>query len=282
MPPTRATTPDGVVLALHDLGGDGPPALLVHATGFHARVLGPLAHSLGTRFHSLALDLRGHGESGVPPDLNFDWAGFGTDVLTAVDAFGLEGPVGVGHSCGGASLLLAEEARPGTFSTLYCFEPIVFPSGTLPVPDPSEVLARKARQRREVFSSRQEAYANYASKPPLDVLHPDALAAYVEFGFEDLPDGSVRLRCRGENEALMYEAGLRHTAYSRLNAVKCPAVIACGAESSSFGRADFEPVVERLANASLEVLPRLGHFGPLEAPSAVADSVIRDLDPPPA
>ena len=56
-----------------------------------------------------------------------------------------------------------------------------------------------------------------------------------EFGFEDLPNGTVRLRCRGENEALMYEGGLRHTAFSRLNAVKCPVVIACGAESHSFG-----------------------------------------------
>ena len=282
MPPTRATTPDGVVLALHDLGGEGPPALLVHATGFHGQVFSPLAHYLGTRFRCLALDLRGHGESGVPPDLNFDWAGFGTDVLTAVDALGIEGPVGIGHSCGGASLLLAEEARPGTFSALYCFEPIVFASGALSVPDPSALLARKARQRREVFSSRREAYASYAAKPPLDVLHPDALEAYVEFGFEDLPDGSVRLRCRGENEARMYEGGLRHTAFSRLNAVKCPTVIASGAESRNFARADFEPLVERLVDASLEVIPGIGHFGPLEAPSAVSDSVIRDLDPPPA
>jgi pimeloyl-ACP methyl ester carboxylesterase len=269
-------------LALYDLGGGGPPALLVHATGFHARVLGPLAHGLGPRFHCLALDLRGHGESGVAQDRNFNWDGFATDVLTAVDALGLDCPVGIGHSCGGASLLLAEEARPGTFSALYCFEPIVFPPGAPPAPDLSAPLARTARQRREVFSSRQEAYANYASKPPLDVLYPDALAAYVEFGFEDLPDGSVRLRCRGENEALMYEAGLRHTAYSRLNAVRCPVVIACGAESRSFGRADVEPVVERLGHGRLEILPGLGHFGPLEAPSAVAASVIQDLDPPPA
>ena len=33
---------DGVVLALHDLGVDGPPLLLCHATGFHGRVWAPL------------------------------------------------------------------------------------------------------------------------------------------------------------------------------------------------------------------------------------------------
>ncbi len=282
MPPIRATTPDGVTVALHDLGGDGPPALLVHATGFHGRALGPLARSLGSRLHCLALDLRGHGESGVTADLDFDWVGFGTDVLTAVDALGLEGPVGIGHSCGGAALLLAEEARPGTFSALYCFEPVVLPFDRPPSPDPSGPLARGARQRREIFASRQEASANYASKPPLCNLDPEALAAYVEFGFEDLPDGTVRLRCRGQNEALIYESGFRHPAFSRLAAVDCPVVLACGGESDDFGPATLELLVEHLANGRVEVLPGLGHFGPLQQPGVVADSVIRALDPPPA
>jgi pimeloyl-ACP methyl ester carboxylesterase len=269
-------------VALHDLGGDGPPALLVHATGFHGRALGPLARGLGGRLHCLALDLRGHGESGVTADLDFDWVGFGTDVLTAVDALGLEGPVGIGHSCGGAALLLAEEARPGTFSTLYCFEPVVVPFDHPPSPDPSGPLARGARQRREIFASRQEALANYASKPPLCALDPEALAAYVEFGFEDLPDGTVRLRCRGENEALIYERGFRHPAFSRLAAVDCPVVLACGGESDDFGPVTLELLVEHLANGRVEVLAGLGHFGPLERPGVVADSVIRALDPPPA
>jgi pimeloyl-ACP methyl ester carboxylesterase len=278
VPPTRATTTDGVVLALHDLGGDGPPALLVHATGFHGQVFSPLARGLGRRLHCLAVDLRGHGGSGVPAGLDFNWVGFGTDVLTAVDSLRLEGAVGIGHSCGGAALLLAEETRPGTFSALYCFEPVVLPFDDAPTPNPSGPLARGARQRREIFASRQDAYANYASKPPLDVLDPEALAAYVELGFEDLPDGTVRLRCRGENEALIYEGGFRHPAFSQLAAVNCPVVLACGAESYSFSPAALELVVERLANGRLEVLPGLGHFGPLEQPSVVADSVIRALD----
>ncbi|MGO9300021.1 MAG: alpha/beta fold hydrolase [Acidimicrobiales bacterium] len=45
-----------------------------------------------------------------------------------------------------------------------------------------------------------------------------------------------------------------------------------------FSPAALELVVERLANGRLEVLPGLGHFGPLEQPSVVADSVIRALD----
>jgi pimeloyl-ACP methyl ester carboxylesterase len=282
MLPTRATTPDGLTLALHDLGGDGPPALVVHATGFHGRVFGPLAHRLRDRFHVLAPDLRGHGESGVPADLDFDWVGFGTDVLTAVDALELDRPVGIGHSCGGAALLLAEQARPGTFSALYCFEPVVLSPDDPTSPELSISLAKASRQRREIFASRREAYDNYASKLPLSVLDPRALAAYVDFGVEDLPNGTVRLRCRGEHEALIFERSFDHPAFSRLATVGCPTLVACGSESDSFTPAALTPVAEGLALGRLEVLAGLGHFGPLEQPGLVAASVIRAIDPPPA
>ena len=56
-----------------------------------------------------------------------------------------------------------------------------------------------------MFGSRDEAYENFAGKPPLNVLAPDALRAYVDHGFADQPDGTVRLKCRGENEARIYE-----------------------------------------------------------------------------
>jgi pimeloyl-ACP methyl ester carboxylesterase len=282
MPSKKATTPDGVSLAVHDLGGDGPPALLVHATGFHGRVFGPLARGLRHRMHCVAPDLRGQGSSGVPAGLDFDWIGFGTDVLTAVDALGLEAPIGIGHSCGGAALLLAEQARPGTFSSLYCYEPIVFPTDDPPPREIYEPLAIRARQRREVFATRAEAYANYASKPPLASFDPEVLAAYVEFGFEDLPDGTVRLLCRGENEARIYENGFGHPAFSRLGAVECPVVVAGGAESYSFSPRFLELLVDRLANGRLDVIEGLGHFGPLELPGVVAEAVIRAVDPPPA
>lgn len=282
MPSLRAKTPDGVDIAVHDLGGQGPPALLVHATGFHGRVFGPLARGLWSRLGCSGIDLRGHGESGVPSDLDFDWAGFATDVLTAVDALGLNRPVGIGHSCGGAALLLAEEARPGTFSRLYCFEPIVFPPERPPTPDPGVALAVGARQRREIFASREEAHANYASKAPMNTFDPEVLEAYVRFGFEDLPDGTVRLRCRGEYEALIYENAPRHDAYAHLGEITCPVLVAWGSEGYSFRPEIMKLVSERLENGRSEELSGLGHFAPLEQPGSVAESIIRALDPPPA
>ena len=97
---------------------------------------------------------------------------------------GLDRPCGFGHSCGGAALLLAEEARPGTFAGLYCFEPVIYPGDDPLAPTfEGNPLAAGALRRREAFGSRREAIANFAGKAPFDRLDPDALAAYVDNGF---------------------------------------------------------------------------------------------------
>ncbi|MGH9188384.1 MAG: alpha/beta fold hydrolase, partial [Acidimicrobiales bacterium] len=112
----RIPSTDGVVLAVHDLGGAGPRLLLTHATGFHGRVFAPLARALGGRFRCVAPDLRGHGVTTTPEGLGYEWSGFGDDVRAVIDGLG-DGPwFGAGHSLGGAALLMAEERRPGTFA----------------------------------------------------------------------------------------------------------------------------------------------------------------------
>jgi len=283
--PTRtATTPDGVDVALYDFGGVGDDLLLVHATGFCAGVLLPLARALGDRFHCLALDLRGHGHSGRPVDGDFAWAGFATDVLTAVDAFGLVRPVAFGHSCGGASLLLAEQCRPGTFASLYLFEPVVVPDQPVPFPVEENPLSRGARRRRETFPNAEDAFVNFSSKPPFATLDPAALLRYVEDGFELVPEAeggdgaAIRLRCRRDDEAEVYIHGFGNGAYARLPEISCPATFAHGTDTDSFGADVMAADAARVPDSTVEALDGLGHFGPLERPDQVAGRVRHRLD----
>lgn len=267
-------TSDGVRIALHDLGGAGPTLLIAHATGFHGRTYAPFAASLAQRFHSEAIDERGHGLSGLPPDLDFDWNGFALDALAAASATTTSGPLyGFGHSAGGSALLVAELMRPGTFAAIYCFEPVVFPSDEPLPPIPDIPLSVAARRRREVFGSRSEAFENYRSKPPLAALDAESLSAYVEHGFEDLPDGTVRLLCRRENEAAVYAAGSALNLYSRLAEVDCRVVLGGGAETQAITPEHLELLAARLSGSKLDVFKGLGHFGPLEDHARVAASV---------
>lgn len=272
-------TSDGLRLAVHDHGGSGRPTLLSHATGFHGAVWEPLSAALGPGFERWALDFRAHGASVVPPGLDLHWSGMGADVLAVVD--GLDLPtgelLGVGHSMGGAALLLAEQVRPGTFAGLWLFEPITPPPAALGSRAGGADLAEGAKRRRSTFASHAEALANFASKRPLAVARADALHAYVRHGFVAGDDGAVHLACRPEDESQIYRGGGTHGAFDGLAAVRCPVVVACGA--NPFGPAAFAAAVaDALPSGRLERHPNMGHFGPLEAPLVLAESVLAFAD----
>lgn len=267
-------TSDGVAIGVHDLGGGGIPVVLAHATGMHGLVWRALVEQLGTGWHYLAFDARGHGDSGACPDVAaFSWNELSRDVLAVVDGLGLVRPIGIGHSSGATALLLAEQDRPGLFRGLYCYEPVIVPVDPPLGRDPDNALAAAARRRRRTFASRQEASAHYTSKPPLSALAPAVLKAYVDQGFAERSDGSVELKCRAEHEATVYETATDHACFAGLSRIECPVMIAAGDASVAFAPAALHAQVSPLPNGRLEVFNGLGHLGPLEAPSRVARSV---------
>src|SRR5688500_5377430 len=128
--PMRVESTQGTSIAIHDLGGEGPSLLIVHATGFCGGAYRPLAAELAAHHRVFALDARGHGESTPPDDGDVDWSGMADDVAAAAAAIGDVAPGAlhaVGHSMGGAATLMAEHRRPGTFTSAYLYEPIVPP-----------------------------------------------------------------------------------------------------------------------------------------------------------
>ncbi len=267
-------TTDGLTLAVHEHGGSGRPTLLCHATGFHGAVWEPLSAELGAGFERWAIDFRAHGASPVPAGAALPWSSMGDDVLAVVDALAAEPGriLGVGHSMGGAALLLAEQARPGTFAGLWLFEPIAPPAAQLAALAGSSALAESSLRRRRSFPTTADALANFASKPPLQVARADALHAYVRHGLHAGEDGAVHLACQPEDESQIYRGGGSHGAFERLGEVRCPVVVACGEEE--LGPAAFTPLVaEALPDGRLERHAHIGHFGPLEAPSHLAASV---------
>lgn len=284
---TRRFDAGEVSLAVHAWGesdpdGDARPILLAHATGFHGMVWRPVAERLVQAGYGVwSLDFRGHGDSDAP-DIEYAWDGFAADVLAVVDHLGLglrDDLVGVGHSKGSAALALAEAERSGTFERLWLYEPIIFPGEPPPGPSPENSLSEGARRRRMIWDSPEQAYENFASKPPLDALGPEALRAYVDHGLRPRDDGSWELKCSGEIEARVYAMGSAHDAYRRLHAVFCPARIVCGERTDAI-RAEFgEMLVERLPAGSFELGEGLGHFGPLQDPGAAVASIERFLVP---
>ncbi len=286
-PPAPAPAPQlvdssaGVRVAVHELAGsvdpDAPVGIIVPANGLCALAYRPLAEHLGAGVRCLALDMRGHGFSVTPDGLDFAWAGFADDVEAVLDAAVPAGATvhGIGHSLGGASLLLAAARRPGAIRSMWLFEPIVPPPGELPSGAARNPMAEGAERRRDSFPSVDAAFANYAAKPPLDALDPDALWGYIEGGFAPTDDG-ITLRCRPAWEAAIFRGAAGNGVWDALPSVTAPVAVAVGRGEGTFSPADFAaPAAERLPAGVLEPHPDLGHFGPLEDPAAMAGSLRR-------
>ena len=101
----------------------------------------------------------------------------------------------------------------------------------------------------------------------------------MDSGFTLMPDERITLRCRREDEAAVYARGLSHDAFARLDDGRCPVTAACGAATDAMGPKLPARMAEVLPDATVDVLPGLGHFGTLEDPDALAASVTRALIP---
>ncbi len=190
------------------------------------------------------------------------------------DATDTERAVGVGHSMGGAALLMAQLTDHRRFDALVLFEPIVFPP---PFRRASEVpLVSLALKRRATFDSYDAALANYRDKPPFSIWDPRALHGYVGGGLRPCESG-VELSCRPEFEAEVFTASVSHALLDRLGEVEIPVVVLAGAETDTYPTADWpSELAARLPNGTFQELAGTGHFAPMDAPGAIA-SAVREL-----
>ncbi|MCJ7439916.1 MAG: alpha/beta hydrolase [Acidimicrobiia bacterium] len=275
---------DGLRIAALDYGSDGEPLLLLHPNGFCAGLFDPLARRLTDRFRPIAVDLRGHGGTDAPTDgpAGFAFARMADDVWTVLDELGVTGLAALGESLGGGVAALVAAARPGAVRRLMLCEAIAFDlNGSAPRPagapgDGGNFMATIARKRRNVWPDRATVRESYGSRPPLDVLAPEVLDAYVRWGFVDRPDGQVELACSPEVEATIFEVssddqGAR-ASWKQLDALAGAAVVLHG-DASDLPDEWFAAQAARVG-AEPVVVPG-GHFF-LQEDTARAEALVRE------
>lgn len=259
---------DGARIAWSDNpgAGSGPPVLIAHGTGFNSGALRPVTE--GLRSHSrrvVAFDHRNHGlsQGALTPS---SWWDSARDCLELAREIG--GPVvGVGHSMGGATLMLAASMEPELFEGLIVIEPIV---ATPPFRrDIDHPLVGGAETRRESFGSRQEAHRSLVR--PFGSWDPGALEGYVERGVDEAGD----LRCAPAWEAETFRAGFCCGALDHLARVSVPVLLLLGGAEDTYPRMWADEIAARCQKGSVEVVEGTNHFLPMTHPHAVVEAYSR-------
>lgn len=154
----RSITLDGhsghSIAASMDGLDNGFPVILAHGGGQTRRAWKAVTKLLASHgFKTIAVDLRGHGDSAWASDGAYDISDFAADLVAIAAATGRK-PALIGASLGGLAGIIAEgECAPGTFGSLTLVDvtPQMEPGGV------ARVVSFMAAHAREGFASAEEA-----------------------------------------------------------------------------------------------------------------------------
>jgi len=275
-PQDRFFTVNGIRLHVVDWGGEGPAALLFHATGFHGRVWDPIARELSRRFHVYACDARGHGDS-EKPEAGYDWARFTEDAVALLETLGAREALCVGHSLGATIVASVAAERPDLCGRAVLLDVILFPREFRRLSEAENPMAIAARKRREIWPSRAEMVLSYGSRSPFESWRRDVLELYVHHGTEELADGTARLKCPARIEAQVFGMSSGFDGWGVLDRVSAPVLLVRGETSDTLSELDAARALGRLRRGRLATAPGSSHFIPMERPDWVVAEIDRFL-----
>lgn len=273
----------GGALAVLDFGPRDRPVDVVfsHANGFNARTYRTILAPLADRFRLLALDMRGHGASTLPAEVDGrqGWDEFRDDLLALLQAEAAQPVVLAGHSMGGTASLLAAAAEPARAKALVLFDPVLFDGARAEEArrnDGDNALAAGADRRRARFPSKAAALEAYTGRGAFRTWRPEQLADYVEAGFRETGDGEVTLTCAPAWEASNFRTH-NYDPWGAFQALTCP-VRMLRAEAGSTARVEENQAQLDALGVSIEVVPGTSHFLPMERPERVRAELARAIE----
>ncbi|EIW53569.1 uncharacterized protein TRAVEDRAFT_133959 [Trametes versicolor FP-101664 SS1] len=231
-----------------DCARDDPEALTLvfaHATGYHKEHFEPTLEHLFALLRgsgkvkirdAWCIDAPNHGEAAKLNEKTLQWgyvpifpweeyaravhvllAGLGTGV--DVD-FSTRKLVGVGHSMGATGIILSQTYQPALpFVATILVDPMILPATIdIVAGSPRNPLLEGAEKRRDVWPSREEAWAQFSGRPAWKRWDPRVLKLYVEHGLRELPTAEhpdktegVTLTCSKAQEAASFRDRLGRT-----------------------------------------------------------------------
>jgi pimeloyl-ACP methyl ester carboxylesterase len=266
------TTHNGVVDELIEMRGlrfhyrdwpsaraDAPSLVLLHGYTGHARSWDAFAEAMTDRYRVLALDQRGHGETGWAPADQYAIADMADDLEAFVKALGLSGYTLLGLSMGGMVAMEYAGRRPKELAACVIVDigPEIVQSGSQRI--------QAGVQASDVFASRDEAFAvaRAANSRPPEAHHRHR----SDYSLMRTEDGRWTYRY---DRALRSVRNLRRrdpeAAWRSCANIAVPTQLIRGELSDILAPEIAEKMVRTIPDVRFDLVAESGHSIPLDAP----------------
>jgi pimeloyl-ACP methyl ester carboxylesterase len=241
---------------------------LLHGGAAHAHWFDRVAGAFVDRFHVLALDQRGHGESqwAVPPAYaTEDFAG---DLLAVADAMGWDRFIALGHSMGGHNALAFAAWHPERVRGLV----IIDARPALP-PERLDRMHERGRRPMRVHPTPEAAVAAFRLLPRDTVADPVLLAHLGRAGIAER-DGGWSYRF----DPATYELRKPTDNWLLAGRVSAPTLIIRAELSPNLPPEHAERLRASIGNATVVEIAGSYHHATLDKPDAVVAALEGFLD----
>ncbi|PNV74503.1 alpha/beta fold hydrolase [Leptospira inadai] len=266
----------GLSLSYLDAGPkEAPPILIAHANGYSAACYSYYIERLSKKFRVLALDFCGHGES--EPSLDWkSWFFFRDQILALIEVENLKNTVGIGHSLGGASLLLSSYHSPSRFRKIIAMDPVIL---NLPFILYAWIfgnpLSKGALARRREFASLDLIRKAYRRTAAFSKWNSEIFEDYLKSCFRQ-ENGKIYLRCPPEVEAKIFNSVNFFSLY-QYGKIRIPTHITIPEKYEVCTPKAAKRIVNGNSESSLEIWKDTTHFFPFEEPERTWDRIQRIL-----
>ena len=250
-PEDRFVTVEGLRIHYLDWGGEGKqPLILLHGIGRVAHTFDHLATHFSPNYHVMAVDMRGHGDSGWDPKGAYLVEDYAKDIEGMAAQLRLRNIVIWGNSTGGRVAQVFAGLHPDLVAGVIAED--VGPERPREIAD--SVTNRMKQEDARGWASEDELFAELKAsnaRTPEEVLR-----AYVKYGSKRKADGRVIWK-RDPNIA----NGFVPTDLWRfVRQIKSPIIYILGGRSNIVPAETQQQLKQALPQVQIESLPGLGHY----------------------
>ena len=237
-----------------------PDILMLHGVSQQGHSWDFVSLALSDRYHIMALDQRGHGDSDWAPDGDYSIEAQQTDIDAVVDALRLDRFTLMGHSMGGRNSYVWASRHPKVLDALVIVD--TGPQG--------QRAGRDRIQRFQQLPDELDSFEEFADRvQEYTGRQRDQVVGALKYSIRERPDG----KWSWKYDKILRTPGARAPGWDSgrlwecVQKIDCPTLVVRGERSDIFAEETMNRMRDEIPDCAIATIPRAGHLVQVDNPA---------------